>query len=100
MIRGTTPTHIYTLPFLTENIKEIRIIYAQDDSVLLVKTAADCTLENDTATVKLAQEETLLFECKKPVQIQVRVLTVGGDALASNIEHVSAGKCLESEVMA
>lgn len=99
MIQGTTPTHVFTLPFSTENLKEIRIIYAQDNNVILTKTAADCTLENDTATVKLTQAETLLFEARKHVQIQVRVLTAMGDALTSNIEHVSVGKCLDNEVM-
>lgn len=99
MIQGTTPTHVFTLPFSTESVKEIKILYAQDNSIVLVKTAADCTMENDTATVKLTQEETLLFENKKLVQIQVRVLTFAGDALTSNIEHVSVDKCLDNEVL-
>jgi hypothetical protein len=99
MIRGTTPTHVFTLPFDTALIREIKIIYAQNDNVVLEKKLAQCTLKGDTATVKLTQEETLLFNCHEYVQIQVRVLTLSGDALASTIERVSVGKCLENEVL-
>jgi hypothetical protein len=99
VIRGTTPTHIFALPFDTETLKELKIIYAQDENIILEKTIKHCSLTDNTAIVKLTQEETLLFDCHKFVQIQVRVLTKNGDALASEIEHVRVGKCLESEVL-
>lgn len=99
MKRGTTPTHIFEFPFETELISKLKIIYAQDDVVIFCKTEADCTLEEQTASVRLTQEETLKFDCKKSVQIQVRVLTKGGDALVSPIRLYSVDKCLESEVL-
>lgn len=99
MIRGTTPTHYFTLPFDTDKVKEIKIIYAQEEQIVLEKTIDDCTLEGNTASVKLTQEDTLLFDCHKFVQIQVRVLTKNDEAMASEIENVKVGKCLDNEVL-
>jgi hypothetical protein len=99
MIRGTTPTHIFKLPFSVDICKQIKIIYAQDDVILLEKTAEHCELNDNAATVTLTQEETFKFNCRKPVQIQVRVLTQDGDALNSGIKLVSVEKCLDDEVL-
>lgn len=99
MTRGTTPTHTYTLPFGVENVEKLRIIYAQDGESKLVKTEEDCTLAGDTVTVRLTQEETLAFYSECLVEIQVRVLTPEGEALASNVMRVKPGVCLEDEVI-
>lgn len=99
MIRGTTPTHIFRLPFNTSLIDEVRIIYAQSDEQLLIKEKDDCELNDDTISVTLSQEDTFKFDCTKCVQIQVRILTLEGQALASSIKHIKVDKCLDSEVM-
>ena len=99
MIRGTTPTHIFNLPIETEQIKEIKIIYAQNDEILLCKKREDCELDGKTVVVKLTQDETFLFDCKKPVQIEVRALLDNGVALKSPIELIDVGKCLDNEVL-
>lgn len=99
MIRGTTPTHYFNLPFDTSNIDKVKVIYAQDDKIILTKETESCTCENNVIKVCLSQAETLMFDCKKAVQIQIRVLTNGGDALASTIKLVDVGKCLESEIL-
>lgn len=99
MIRGTTPTHIFRLPFNTSLIDEVRIIYAQSDEQILVKETVDCNLDGNTISVTLTQEDTFKFDCKKCVQIQVRVLTAGGEALASKIKHIDVEKCLDNEVI-
>lgn len=100
MIRGTTPTHNFRLPFSAEMVSKFKVIYAQDDSVILTKENETCECDGNVIKVRLTQEETLKFDCKKAVQIQIRVLTLGGDALASNIKLVDVDKCLESEVIA
>lgn len=99
MMRGTTPTHIFTLPFEAKLFSNIRIIYAQGDEQILVKEAKDCHIDGNTVTVRLTQEETFLFDCKKYVEIQVRVLTPGKDALNSDPIKVSVDRCLDNEVM-
>ncbi len=99
MIRATTPTHNFDLPFDTSLIQKIKIAYSQNDKVILCKSEADCTFNEKRVTVKLTQEETALFDCRDFAEIQIRVLTLGNDALASEIMKVYVGQCLDDEVM-
>ena len=52
-----------------------------------------------TIQTTLTQEETLRFDHKKAVQIQIRILTAGGDALASVIEKIGVSQLLDNEVL-
>lgn len=99
MIRGTTPIHTFTIPFDISLIKEVKIIYSQEDEQILCKRMEDCVLEGTVIKTSLTQEDTFKFDCKKPVQIQVRVLTIDHEVLASNIINVTVGKCLDDEVL-
>lgn len=99
MFKGSTPTHTFELPFDVGLISNFKITYAQGGSIVLTKTPEDCTLEGNTISTKLTQEETLLFSCNLPVQIQVRVLTNNENALVSDILQVPVKKCLDNEVL-
>lgn len=100
MIRGTTPTHTFMLPFDTKTIDKIKITYSQLDKIILTKSNKDITLNGKQATIILTQQETFNFSEKNgPVSIQVRVVTTGGDVLASKIMTAGVGKCLDSEVL-
>lgn len=98
MIKGTTPTHVFTIPFDTSSINKVRVIYAQNEEILFVKETEDCVVKDNTIEVTLTQTNTLLFDHKKPAEIQLRILTKAGDALASVVERVGVGKLLENEV--
>lgn len=98
MIRGTTPTHTYHMPFDTALIDKIKITYAQNGVVVLTKEKADCKIDGNAVTVRLTQEDTLKFDASR-VQIQVRVLTTGGDALASDIVTKPCKDVLEGGVL-
>lgn len=99
MQRGTTPTHFFNLPFDTSLISCVRVIYAQHDQVVFVKSTADCIMEGDQIRVTLTQEDTLLLDCSALVQVQLRVLTTAGEALATDVILVGVGKCLDNEVL-
>lgn len=99
MRKGTTPTHVFALGIDAELIKDLRVIYAQQGRVLVKRELGDCTANGGEVTVKLTQAETLRFDANKAVEIQVRVLTTGGDALASDIVSVTVEECLDNEVM-
>ena len=99
MIRGTTPKHTFSLPVDSSVIRALRIIYAQGGKEVITKELSDCTLAETEATVKLSQEETLLFDSSQIVEIQMRILTTGGDALASRIRRTAVGRLLEDEVI-
>ena len=100
MRRGTTPTHTFVLPFDVSTISKLHVLYAQDEQVKIRKTETDVTLDGNKVVLTLTQEDTLLLECKKTVEIQIRVLTAGGDALNSDIIRVPVERCLEDEVLA
>ena len=99
MIRGTTPTHVFNLSIDTADLKRIRIIYAQNDDVVLVKEAEACSMDGATVTVKLSQKETFRFNCKKDVKIQIRALTLADEVLASPVMKVEVEECLDGEVI-
>lgn len=99
MIRGTTPTHTFNIPFDTSLVSGVKITYAQNEEVVLEKHTADCVLDAQTIKVTLTQEDTFLFDCKQAVEVQIRVLTVGGNALTSVTEKIGVSKCLDNEVL-
>lgn len=99
MIRGTTPTHTFTLPFDVGNVKEARVIYAQNGQEIFTKTTEECTLAGNTLSTRLTQEETFLLDSALSVQIQLRILTQLGEVLTSDIENVLVGQCLDDEVL-
>ena len=99
MRQGTTPTHTFMMPFETSNISKVQIVYAQDDEEVLRKETDECNFDGRNVSVTLTQEETFLFDIKKNVQIQIRVLTEAADALASNIMSLSVHRCLDDGVL-
>ena len=99
MRRGTTPTHTFHLPFDADMDSKVRIIYAQNDEPVFTKETADCTMKDMSITTKLMQEETLMLDQRKNVQIQLRVITTTGDAMASNVITKGVLELLEDEVL-
>ena len=100
MRRYTTPKHIYNLPFSTSLIDKLRIVYAQNETIILSKEVTECQLEDNTVTLTLTQEETALFDCKKQfTEIQMHILTTSGQSLVSRPLKVSVEKCLDEGVL-
>ena len=112
IIRGTTPYHSFVLPLKTEDISKIYITYLQNNEIIVDKTNAEIEItdidnefENASmnepledfipsceVTVHLTQEDTLGFHFypaaeKNIAVIQIRVLTVDGEAYASEPVH-------------
>lgn len=96
---GTTPTHVFCLPFTNELIAEAEITYKQGGKKVLQKHLEDCARNGKEISVTLTQDETFLFEETGVVEIQLRVLTASGAALASEIFRVSPERCLSDEVL-
>lgn len=99
MMRGTTPTHTFELPFDVSSFKTVRVIYSQDDTPVLVKTDGEVKVSGNTINVQLTQDDTFSFSADKRVSIQIRLLAQDGNALASDIMMKSVQECLENEVM-
>ena len=97
--RGTTPTHSFTLPMGASNVKRIRVIYSQGDKVILKIDDSRFSINGTTAKVTLTQKETLLFNSSQPVDIQLRIVTKGGDSLVSDLIRTPVGVLLDDEVL-
>lgn len=101
MIRGTTPVLEFTLPFDTDLLEEAYVTISQRGAVVIEKSIDECTLKRDMLSVRLSQEETLELIAQRNLrtEIQLRVLTRDGEALASNIETVDVGRILKDGVI-
>ena len=99
MFKGTTPTHTFNVNIDTSLIQTVKITYTQKDKEVLVKRTEDCTIGDGVITTRLTQEDTFLFEEAVLVTVQLRILTLAGDALASAPMMMSVGKCLDNEVL-
>ena len=102
MIRGTTPTLLFNLPFSASVIKsaEITIKYVDGlKKVLIIKTLEDCELGETSIATKLTQEETLMFPAPATTLIQLRILTTDGTALATEPYSIKVKKLLTEDVI-
>ena len=99
MIRATTPTHRFTLPFdYAQYVKKILITYSQRGEIVLEKHENDVQIDGNIVSYKLTQEETKLFS-NGDVRIQVRVLTLNNEALASEKYSMHIDNVLNDEVL-
>ncbi len=99
MKRATTPRHTFSIPIDPNTVAQILFTYAQNGDIILEKTGADAVNEGGAWTITLTQEETNLFQ-PDYADVQVRVLTVEGKAMASEIMRLNVGAVLNDEVMA
>ena len=99
MRRGTTPTHTFNLPFSTGLIAALRITYVQNGEIVLNKTEKDVEAGESSIAVTLTQEETLQFKENRMVEVQMKVLTTGGDLLATDVYTVHPLCILDEEVL-
>lgn len=111
MIRGTTPTNTFTLPFEPPIGTKFRIVYAQDEKnkevILFERTTGTCTVEGCKLSVRLTAEETLMFDCTPhwvdgrfqplPVWIQIGYETPGGDINWSKPIETTVERCLRKD---
>lgn len=101
MIRGRTPTLEFTMPFDTSLIAELYITITQNGATALEKTLSDCNCNDTSVSLTLTQEDTLRLE-QKPYsdsEMQIRVRTIAGEALASNIMRIYVGRILKDGVI-
>lgn len=100
MYRATTPTHQFTFPAeIVPLIEKVKVSYAQKDTVLFELDETALSWVDNKATVSLTQEQANLFNYKREGQVQIRVLTTGGQVYASEIFAFEVQMVLDDEVM-
>lgn len=95
MYRGTTPTLKFSLPFDVSFIDVVWVTFSQKNKEIFTIETEDCVLEEKTITMELTQNQTLRLQGKDEVEIQVRILTHEGEALASNIFKTTVKRILK-----
>lgn len=99
MIRGTTPTLEFVIPFDTGQLAEAFVSLSQNETVIIDKPLAECQRNGDKLIVRLTQEETLKLECDIVTEIQIRARTLEGEAIASQIIKVNTERILKDGVI-
>lgn len=102
MIKGTTPTITYNLPFESSLIKSAEIVVMYVDAnkeVLIVRNLVDCTLGKTSISTKLTQEETLKLPAPSSAEVQLRIVTTDDTILATVPEKVTVKRLLKEDVI-
>lgn len=102
MVRGTTPTLVFNLPFNVSVLKTLYITfkYFKDgQSKSLEKTLDDCQVSEKSIAVTFTQAETLDFPISGTMQIQLRAVTTNSTAIASKIYSVSVDRILKEGII-
>lgn len=100
MIRATTPTHKFNLPFdYAKNVVALRSTYSQDGNIVLEKTENDIEFNGNTVYYKLSQEETAKFDAGKYIEWQMKIKTINGTVIPSKIYYLDCKKILSDEVL-
>lgn len=96
--RGSTPTLIFTIPEIEDNLENIIITFSQLCKVCLSKDINDIQVVENTASVTLTQEDTLKFSSIYPLEVQVKILD-GTKVKVSDVQKCDVGRDLLSDVI-
>ena len=97
--RGTTPDQIFTLPFERKDIDDLRITYTQNKEKIITKTMKDVEFEGNDVSFTFSQDETFKFSEKHQVQVQLKIKTINGQVLNSDIIYMRVDPALDEEVI-
>lgn len=97
MIRGTTPTLMFTTPYTASQVASGYITFTmRGDVVLDVPVSDDSVVISDNAiSLTLTQQQTLSFQSKATSLVQLRLVLDDGSVVASNIIKITIGDILK-----
>lgn len=99
MRRGTTPTNTITTDIDLTGVDVIYWTYTQGKRKILELDIDRIEINPDSIVVKLTQEETLAFDEKKDVEMQIRARYPDGTAVSSDIMTTTVGRILKDGVI-
>lgn len=94
MLRGTTPTLTFTLPFSASTIDNAYVSFAQYGAVKIDKPFRDCQADGNKLIVKLSQTETLSLRSGTAVEIQISI-RIGDNVMRSQIISTTVERILK-----
>jgi hypothetical protein len=81
IVRGTTPTISYSLPFSSDLLAEAFVTVEQRDAIVIEKELSACERTGNTLTARLTQDDTLSLKAGTLTKIRLVVKTTSGDRL-------------------
>ena len=84
IIRGTTPTLSFGLPFNADQIAVGFVTVQQNGVNVFEKPLSDCNCSGKTVSTRFTQEETLSLQCDSNAEIRLVVRTVEDERLETN----------------
>lgn len=97
--QGSTPTHKFSMPYEKSAVDSVIITYWQNGKIVLEKYTEDIVIADLLMTTELSQEDTLLFDEKGDVKMQIKVKLTNGKVIPSNDMYASVKDVLNKEVM-
>lgn len=97
--QGSTPTHKFSTPYEKSSVDSVIITYSQNGKIVLEKHTQDIVIADLVMTTELSQEDTLLFDEKGDVKMQIKVKLTNGKVIPSNDMYASVKDVLNKEVM-
>lgn len=98
MRQGTTPTIQITINDIDLNEMQNIFVVFEQNGYILKKESSDLDIEGNVISVLLSQEETLNFK-EGTCNIQLRMITKGGVAIASPIKTTKVYRVLNKEAI-
>ena len=99
MVQATTPTFVLTLPRDINLEEAVHVKFTMKQGLFkLTKSDEQIELNNNIASVRLSQGETLVFAAK-PAEIQLNWIYADGTRAATDIVTVDVKPNLHREVM-
>ena len=97
--RGTTPVVTIQCDFDIASCRELYITFKQNKTVL-EKRLSDVNYVGKVITIKLTQEETLMFDdTAGVVYVQIRGIDTHGNAFATGIAAMDVNKIIKEGVI-
>ena len=97
--RGTTPLCTIETEIDLTTCEVIYLTAKQGSNVVFEKEKDDLDVTSEAVSVELTQEETLGFDWRKELRIQIRARYPNGKAVKSNIMVGVAGEILKEGVI-
>lgn len=98
MRRGTTPTLTFTLPEEID-IAEMYVTFSQNGKTVLEKSKDEVIIDGKIVVINLSQEDTLNFDDRATMKIQIRIRDISGNAMASDFIHARVDGILKDGVI-
>lgn len=99
MIRGTTPTLEFSLPFEVASLSALYVTFKQLGRTVVEKQLKDCRYDGKVLYVDLTQNDTLSFTAGQQVDMQIRAKFTSGKVVASEIMTTSVQRVLKGGVV-